>query len=189
MFDLLTRSGAQHENNRKLNSGIEPHVSAFRMSDKVADRFSSPFEWMTYCLAAMILSAILFWMWTDSTLLIEVSIGTLLVIAPFYFLGLIYSLRYYYREQNTQVEIDHKHCLIQYKNRRKNLLFRFDQVRRCDVTISSLLPNSLEYTSIRLEGDIDIHISNLIVDPAEIVALFAAPYGVHRKLFNRLPVT
>jgi hypothetical protein len=188
MFDLLTKPGSNNSNNKSPVAINEPHVTSFQISETIVGRFVVPFEWITYCLSVMILCAVLFWMWLDSTLLIEVAIWTLVMVAPLYFTGLAYYLRYYLREQNTRLEIDHKHCLIQYKNGQQNYLFRFDQVMRCDVTISTFLPYPLEYTTLQLQGDVYIHISNLIVDPAEMVAMFSVPYEVRRKMLNRLPV-
>ena len=188
MFDLLTKPGSKNLNHRNKLSPIEPHVTTLGMRTHVVERFAVPFEWVTYCLSTMILSALLCWMWLGSTLLIEGALWTLALIAPFYFTGLLYYLRYYSREQDTRLEIDHKHQLIQYKSRHRNLLFHFDQVTHCAVTVSTFLPYRLEYTSLRLCGDIDIHISNLIVDPEDMVAMFEVPYEVRRRLFNSMPV-
>jgi hypothetical protein len=189
MFDLLTKPGSKNSHDRNPISVTEPHVTCFQINEKVTDRFSVPFEWVTYCLSVMIFSAVLYWMWMDSTLLIEIAVCTLVLIAPLYFTGLGYYLHYYHREQHTRLEIDHKHRLIQYNNGCRNLLFRFDQVERCDVTVSTFQLYPLEYTTFQLQGDVHIHISNLIVDPAEMVAMFAVPYEVRRKMFNALPVS
>ncbi len=188
MFDLLTKPGSKNSNSRNKFNPIEPHVTTLGMRGHVVERFALPFEWVTYCLSTMILSALLCWMWLGSALLIEMALWTLALIAPFYFTGLLYYLRYYSREQDTHVEIDHKHQLIQYKNQRRNLLFQFDQVTHCAVTVSTFLPYRLEYTSLQLLGGTSIHISNLIVDPEDMVAMFEVPYEVRRQMFNSLPV-
>lgn len=188
MFDLLTKPGSAHYSRENCISVFEPHVSAFSLNQQAINRFAVPFQMLTYGLTSMMLAAVAWWMFHDSTFLIHVTVWTFMLITPFYLSGIVYYLRFYSREQATHLEIDHKNQLIQYKNRGDNVLFRFDQVKGCHITISTFLPYRLEYTSLQLAGGLHIHISNLVVDPVEIVSQFEVPYQVHRRMFNSLPV-
>lgn len=161
---------------------LEPHISYFDIHTRKKGSLVFPFRSMGYILKALILLGLYFALVEDN--LFAVAFITWLMGIPLilYLPATFYYIRFQDWDFSTEIEVDQKHGLIQYRNAAKgeNLLFHVSQIDSCKVTLSSILFYRMDCLSLRLKGGKTINITCFIATPEEMLCCLKVPYAVER---------
>jgi len=164
-------------------------VEHFTFQKEKQSQFTFPFEMMTYFMLFFLGLGLFFALFKEDTSVGHIVIWVHCIFAPFYLPGLYHYHQYLSRDQHTEVELDSRHGLIKFCNptRQENMLFHISQIESCQVHCSILFPYRLDRLTLSLVGGQQLHISSLVVNPAEVLSRFELSYQVERRLFNSAP--
>lgn len=172
----------------KYNKVIEPYVKYFDAGQADYDRFLLPFQLFNGILAFFIPYAICHWIVEDNLTVIHLALWLTCLFIPFYLPGLFLYAGYVKVESSTQLEIDQKGKFIHYQRGKTRLFFHKDQIESLAIFESLLLPYQLSYVKVDISGGVTIYISNLIIEPMELIDFYERKPTWHKKLFNAFPL-
>ncbi len=166
---------------------LEPYVKYFSANEADYHRFLLPFQLFNGILAFFIPFAIFHWLVEDSLAMVKLTIWLQCIFAPFHLPGIFLYATYIKGETDTQLEIDHKGYFINYQRGDTQLLFHRDQIEKLEVFETLFLPYQLCYVHLNIAGGKSIYISNLIVEPFELMEFYEKQPVFYRKWFNAFP--
>ena len=168
---------------------FEPHVEFFDILSSDKQRVNLPFQVTTSMMIFLLAVGFCSWIVWEENIITYVCIGLFALFIPFYLPYMVYYLRYFSREEHTEVEIDSKHGFIKYTNRKngRNLLFHKDQIIASHINHSLLFPFRIDYIDFELMGGERVIVSSLVIDPRIVVRDLTIPYYVVNKIFNWFP--
>ncbi len=168
---------------------LEPHVSYFNINSSDRKSFIFPFQVMGYMLGFFILMGLYFAVFKDDPSVGGIVTWICCIFAPFYLPGVYHYRRSFLQDRSTEIEVDSRNRMLRYINREKgqDLLFHAEQVQRCDIYVSAMLPYLTEYLCIELAGGRKIVLSGLIATPRELAEELELDCNIHRRYFNPVP--